>query len=144
MRISAKSRYGLASMVFMATECMPDECITVIRISEKLNISKIYLEQVFSLLKRGGFVTSVKGPQGGYRLAKKTTEISVYDIFHSIESNLFEAVDKTVENESIEKAMIELVFLPLDVAVVNTLKQVTLEEFCEKVRDNNNNYMYYV
>lgn len=47
-----------------------NECITISSIAEKLGISKIYLEQVFSLLKRAKLVTSLKGAQGGYQLSK--------------------------------------------------------------------------
>ena len=51
MRISAKGRYGLAAAISMAENYNSGEYITVISISERLGISKIYLEQVFSLLK---------------------------------------------------------------------------------------------
>ena len=52
MRVSAKSRYALAALTTMAMQENSRECVTVISISERLGISKIYLEQVFSLLKR--------------------------------------------------------------------------------------------
>ncbi len=70
MRISAKGRYGLAAMITIALESQDNECIPVILIAEKLGLSKIYLEQVFALLKRGQLVDSVKGAQGGYRLRR--------------------------------------------------------------------------
>ena len=57
MRISAKGRYALASVVHMAQQQHSGESITLVSISERLGISKIYLEQVFSLLKRGELVT---------------------------------------------------------------------------------------
>ena len=65
MRISSKGRYGLAAMVCMAESYGSGACITIISLSERLGISKIYLEQVFSLLKRGGLVLAIKGVQGG-------------------------------------------------------------------------------
>ncbi|MEL7602247.1 MAG: Rrf2 family transcriptional regulator, partial [Bacillota bacterium] len=49
MRVSAKGRYALAAMLHMAQRADTGEYITVISISERLGISKIYLEQVFSL-----------------------------------------------------------------------------------------------
>lgn len=61
MKISSKGRYGLAAMICIAQNCKNNECITIIKISEILGISKIYLEQVFSLLKRAGLVNSIKG-----------------------------------------------------------------------------------
>ena len=49
MKISSKGRYALAALTYMAQLNAHHECITIIRISEKLGISKIYLEQVFCL-----------------------------------------------------------------------------------------------
>ena len=61
MKISAKGRYGLAAMTYLARNYASGAPITIISISEKLGISKIYLEQVFSLLKRANLVNSIKG-----------------------------------------------------------------------------------
>ena len=52
MKISAKGRYGLAAMTYLARNYASGSPVTIVSISEKLGISKIYLEQVFSLLKR--------------------------------------------------------------------------------------------
>lgn len=99
MRISAKGRYALASMIDIARHSGNGEYITVISISERLGISRIYLEQVFSLLKRGGLVTSVKGAQGGYLLARMPRQISAYDILSAVELSLFEPAEKIGRRE---------------------------------------------
>lgn len=70
MRISAKGRYALAAIISMAQQYNSGEHITVISISEKLGLSKIYLEQVFALLKKAEIVSSAKGAQGGYQLTR--------------------------------------------------------------------------
>ena len=70
MKISAKGRYGLAAMTYLARSYAAGAPVTIISISEKLGISKIYLEQVFSLLKRARLVNSIKGSQGGYQLSR--------------------------------------------------------------------------
>jgi DNA-binding IscR family transcriptional regulator len=56
MRISAKAKYGLSAMICLAQRYNTGEYITVISLSTRLKISKIYLEQVFSLLKRAKLV----------------------------------------------------------------------------------------
>ncbi len=89
MRISAKGRYAIAATIYLAKRYANDEYITVISISEELDISKIYLEQVFSLLKQGEIVTSVKGSQGGYKLTRHPNQITVCDILSPIEAALF-------------------------------------------------------
>jgi len=89
MRISAKGRYALASVVFMAQQHESGEYITILSISEKLGISKIYLEQVFSLLKRGNIVNSIKGAMGGYQLTRMPQQITVLDVLKAVELSLY-------------------------------------------------------
>ena len=78
MKISAKGRYGLAAMTYLARNYASGSPVTIVSISEKLGISKIYLEQVFSLLKRARLVNSIKGSQGGYQLSRAPREITPY------------------------------------------------------------------
>jgi Rrf2 family protein len=129
MRISAKGRYALASVVHMAQQ-RNGESITLVSISERLGISKIYLEQVFSLLKRGELVTSVKGAQGGYLLSAAPGQISVLDVLTAVETGLFDKTEDTVAERApeIEFAMRHRAFQALDDAVSASLSQVTLED----------------
>jgi len=128
MRISAKGRYALAATTNMAQSHNKNEYITLISISEKLGISKIYLEQVFSLLKRGGIVSSIKGSQGGYQLAKVPMQITVFDILSSVETSLFEKTEETIVGKvpEIETAMKLTVYNPLDSLVKSALQKITL------------------
>jgi transcriptional regulator, BadM/Rrf2 family len=135
MRISAKGRYGLAAAICMAENYSSGEYITVISISEKLGISKIYLEQVFSLLKRGGIVNSVKGAQGGYQLARNPRQLTVYDVLSAVELSLFEPVEETVQSKApeIEAAMRTAVFDAIDGAVRTALEKITLADLVTEV-----------
>lgn len=130
MRISAKGRYGLAAVISMAQQHPMGETITVISISEKLGISKIYLEQVFSLLKRGDIVTSIKGAQGGYMLTRAPEQISVLDVLAAIETSLFEKTEETVTEKApaIEAAMRLAAFDVLDIAMKETLEKITISD----------------
>ena len=148
MKISAKSRYGLASIVFIAQRYNSGGHITVLNISEKLGISKIYLEQVFSLLKRSELVTSVKGSQGGYQLARPPETITVYDVLKAIETGFFEQTPHAVEDDSnpIEKAMQHLIWKNLDISVQQFLSGITLADL---VLESSNyadpdNLMFYI
>lgn len=147
MRLSAKGRYALAATISMA-ENQSNEYITLISISEKLGISKIYLEQVFSLLKHGGIVTSIKGSQGGYQLARPAKKITVYDILSSVETSLFESVEETIKEKSpeIETAMNLLIYDSLDNAIKTTLQKTTLYDLvteAEKYRSNQS-FMFFI
>lgn len=130
MRISAKGRYALAAVVSMALQHPSGEFITLVSISERLGISKIYLEQVFSLLRRGGLVISIKGAQGGYQLARPPRQITALDVLSAVETALFDRAEDTVPDKApeIEAAMRASCFGPLDEAVNDALGRVTMEE----------------
>jgi Rrf2 family protein len=134
MRISAKGRYALAAVISMASNHTAGEYTTVISISEKLGISKIYLEQVFALLKRGGIVNSIKGSQGGYQLARMPRQISLYDVLSSVEASLFESVEDTVREKApdIEAAMRLEAFEKIDEAQKSLMKGISLEHLAEE------------
>lgn len=148
MRVSAKGRYALAAMLHMAQRADTGEYITVISISERLGISKIYLEQVFSLLKRGELVYSVKGAQGGYQLARRPEEITAYDILSSVELSLFEHTEDTVLEKApeMDKAMQAAIFGPLQEAVQASLRGVTLNDLQREAEKQNaaEGLMFYI
>lgn len=129
MKISAKGRYGLAAMTCLARSFASGSPITIISISEKLGISKIYLEQVFSLLKRAQLVNSIKGSQGGYQLSREPREISTYDILSSIELSLMEKATSAAEKmPALDRALTAKVFDPLDETIKETLSSVSLDD----------------
>lgn len=148
MRISAKTRYGISAMICLARNYNATECTTIINLSERLKISKLYLEQVFSLLKRAGLVTSTKGSQGGYHLSKPPKEITAYDIFAGIETSLTEKVKDTVSesDKSIETAMRTVIFDRLDETVDTVLSEITLEKLMSEAEKyiSSEGYMYYL
>ncbi len=148
MRISSKGRYGLAAMLHMAVYARSNECITIISISEQLGISKIYLEQVFALLKRAELVVSIKGAQGGYKLARPADQINAGDILRAAETSLFEKTEASVTGDAaaIEQALDSLVWVPLDAAAAELLDSITLEQLASHVKacNSGDNYMFYI
>jgi Rrf2 family protein len=148
MRISSKGRYGLAAMISMAQNYSSDECTTIVSISDKLGISKIYLEQVFSLLKRAELVFAAKGAQGGYKLSKPPQTINAYEILRALEQSLFEKTDESVAQQAneIEQTMQTTVFSKIDDAIANTLKTVTLLDLASEVEKHkqNSGFMFYI
>ncbi len=148
MRISSKGRYGLAAMISIAQLGRTGDFVTVISIAEKLGISKIYLEQVFSLLKRSKLVTSIKGSQGGYQLSKASDKITVLEILQAVELSLFEKTERSVSDsaEEIEKSLNSLVWESLDNSVTNILKNITLSDLvieADKAKSGED-FMFYI
>lgn len=148
MRLSAKGRYGLAAMTNLAVNHSSGNPVTIISISERLGISKIYLEQVFSLLKRAQLVSSIKGSQGGYQLTREPRDITVYDILAAIELALIEETGASSAGKvpELEAALSECVYKKLDEAILATLSAITLEDIVtetEKKKDNSS-MMYFI
>ena len=148
MRISAKGRYGIASMIELSWMSREGHHVPVAILTENLGISKIYLEQIFSLLKRSGLVASVKGAQGGYHLAKPASEISVYEILKALEQILFEPTESSVDERApaIESVMQKDVFRPLDATIETLLAKIHLSDLLEDYinQKNQNNFMFYI
>ena len=132
MRISTRGCYAVSALIEMSLDTSGDR-IAVATLAQRLGISKIYLEQVFSILKRAGLITSTKGAQGGYTLQKKPAEITMYDILSPIEQHLFETADKSLENipQELAVGLDELVIAPLDSAIFTALNSITLEKLAE-------------
>ena len=88
MKLSTKGRYAMVALADIALQ--PAEGLVVLAdISKRQDVSLPYLEQLFVKLRRAGLVASVRGPGGGYRLAKPASEIRVVEIVA--------AVDETVD-----------------------------------------------
>ncbi|MGI9370256.1 MAG: Rrf2 family transcriptional regulator [Ruegeria sp.] len=88
MKLSTKGRYAMVALADIALQ--PSETlVTLGEISERQDISLPYLEQLFVKLRRAELVSSVRGPGGGYRLARPPSEIRVVEVLA--------AVDETVD-----------------------------------------------
>ncbi len=91
MRLSTKGRYAVTAMLDLAIH-YEDGPVTLAGVSETQSISLPYLEQLFVHLKKGGLVEGLRGPGGGYRLARSPGEISIAQVIDAIG----EGVDATL------------------------------------------------
>lgn len=92
MRLTTKGRFAVTAMLDLAINETQDAAdykpVTLAAISERQDISLSYLEQLFSKLRRQGLVKSVRGPGGGYNLAKAYNEISVSEIINAVDEQI--------------------------------------------------------
>ena len=88
MKLSTKGRYGLRALIDLALYSDNEETVSIQSISERQHISDSYLEQLMRKLKKEGLIQSVRGAQGGYRLAKPAEEISVGDVLRAPEGSI--------------------------------------------------------
>ncbi len=90
MKLTSKGRYAVTAMLDVAIHA-ENGPVPLSEISERQSISLSYLEQLFSLLRKNGLVSSVRGPGGGYRLGKCSANIVVADVINAVD----ESVDAT-------------------------------------------------
>jgi len=87
MQLSTKGRYAVMAMADLAGRPV-ERATPLAAIAETQQISKPYLEQLFSRLRRRGLVESVRGPGGGYRLAKGADALSVAEVVAAVDEPL--------------------------------------------------------
>lgn len=102
MKLTTKGRFAVTAMLDLAMHDAASKNeskssntlnenvkpVTLAGISERQNISLSYLEQLFSRLRRQGLVASVRGPGGGYKLAKNCADISVAEIINAVDEQI--------------------------------------------------------
>ncbi len=138
MGISTKSTYGIRAMFELALHYKRGP-VSAAYISEKENISAPYLEQLLSTLRRKGLVKSVRGPKGGYVLAKRPKEISVGDIVRVLDEGitpLHGISDKSssLNCSMIDKCVTKNVWKKLKDTVDGLLDGVTLKDLCNDAK----------
>lgn len=97
MWVSTKAQYGLRALIEIARR--DDEAVPLKDVAERQGISQHYLEQIASNLRRAGFIRSVRGAHGGYRLARPAADINAYDVVTAMEGSI--APVSCVENDHV-------------------------------------------
>jgi Rrf2 family transcriptional regulator, iron-sulfur cluster assembly transcription factor len=134
MKMSTKGRYAVMAMIDIGQHG-GIEPISLAEIAERQDISQEYLEQLFSKLRKAGLVESVRGPGGGYRLARGATDIAMAEIILAVDEELKvtrcsgDAVDGCVKAE---RCNAHDLWSSLGRQMMYFLGSITLEDVCEK------------
>lgn len=134
MRISTKGRYALRLMLDLAMN-NTGEYITIKSIASRQNISEKYLEQIISMLNRAGYVKSIRGSQGGYKLTKDPSEYTVGMILKLTEGSLYpvDCLDEeTNECQRSGQCATRVLWEKLYNAILGVVDHVTLKDLLEK------------
>ncbi|MCX7178237.1 MAG: Fe-S cluster assembly transcriptional regulator IscR [Proteobacteria bacterium] len=134
MKLTTKGRFAVTAMIDLALR-QDDGPVALAGISERQKISLSYLEQLFGKLRRHELVASVRGPGGGYCLAKVAVEISVADIIRAVD----EPLDATMCGGKAncydeEPCMTHQLWMTLTNRMLDYLSSVTLAELVEQQR----------
>ena len=107
MKISTKGRYAIRLMLDIASD-KSGRPVSLKDIADRQQISEKYLEQIISVLNKAGYVRSIRGPQGGYMLAKEPKDYTVGMLLRTTEADgcvtvriwqkINDAVDNVVDN----------------------------------------------
>lgn len=133
MKISTRGRYALRMMLDLAIHS--DEYITIKSIAERQEVSNKYLEQIITVLSRAGFVKSIRGPQGGYKLARPAAEYTVGMILRLIEGNLVPVAcmeDTPNQCSRCDTCVTLDIWKQLEEAISSVVDHITLEDLVQR------------
>lgn len=143
MKISTKGRYALRLMLDIAMNDAA-EPVRLKDTAERQSISVKYLEQIISQLVRAGYVKSIRGPQGGYRLMKEPSEYTVGMILRQVEGNMVPVSCLEEESASCERqgqCVTLRIWKELDEAMQSVLEKYTLADLVEWQQEIGDNYV---
>jgi Rrf2 family transcriptional regulator, iron-sulfur cluster assembly transcription factor len=134
MRLTTKGRFAVTAMLDLALHSSKGP-VTLSGISARQHISLSYLEQLFGKLRRRSLVESVRGPGGGYNLAREAALITVADIINAVEESIDSTQCGGKENcQDNHRCMTHDLWQGLNETVHGFLSRVTLAHLVEKQR----------
>lgn len=139
MKISTKGRYGLTLMIELARNYGSGP-ISLKSIAEQKDLSNHYLEQLATPLRNAGLIRSVRGPYGGYTLAKEPKDITTGDVIRVLEGPI--TLVEGIENEEPAQQALWKQIRDVIKEVLDTTSLEDLLEFDdEEIQDD---YMFYI
>ena len=143
MLVSTKGRYALRTMVDLAIHG-DGEPVKIKDIANRQGISGKYLEQIISILSRAGFVRSIRGNQGGYYLARPSSDYTVGSILRITEGSLApvdcSSGDKNPWTRQMDCVTLRL-WRELDEAISGVVDKYTLEDLVQWQKSMKDNYV---
>lgn len=132
MRLTTKGRYAVTAMLDLAIHARR-EPVSLADISERQSISISYLEQLFAKLRKQGLVSSVRGPGGGYQLARSGGEIFIAQIIDAVDE-LVDATRCAGQGDCQQGAMCltHELWTDLSAQIHNFLSAISLEELVNR------------
>jgi Rrf2 family transcriptional regulator, iron-sulfur cluster assembly transcription factor len=137
MRLTSKGRYAVRAILDL-TFSSNGRPVRLQEISERQKISLHYLEQLFRRLRKGSVVKSVRGPGGGYVLARSMDEISIKDVLVSVGENINPARDligsDDLKSNTVEFILTKTYFENLGILMQEYLSTTSIGDLIRKAR----------
>ncbi len=131
MKLATRVRYGVRAMIELA-KVRDGKPVSLRKLAENQGVSSKYLEQMATALKHAGLLDSVRGAEGGYKLGKPASEITVWDIYKVLDTAVSTAdcVDGPCERDIICSA--KELWVDVSKAIEGVLHKHSLGELAEK------------
>ena len=137
MRLTTKGRFAVTAMIDLALNS-GEGPVTLAAINERQKISLSYLEQLFGRLRRYGLVESVRGPGGGYCLARPDADITIADVVRAVDEMLDATQCGGLQNcRQAQRCMTHELWSTLNDRIYEFLSSVTLADEVKKQRQIN-------
>ncbi|HJT51234.1 MAG TPA: Rrf2 family transcriptional regulator [Nitrosospira sp.] len=131
MRLTTKGRFAVTALLDLALQ-RSTRPVTLADISQRQQISLSYLEQLFAKLRQRGLVESVRGPGGGYCLARDTGQVSVAEIILAVDEPIDSTQCNGKENcHNDKKCMTHDLWVKLNELIFDHLGAVTLKQLVD-------------
>lgn len=133
LKLSRKTLLALEAVIDIAFNARP-EPVQAKEITARQGVPQRYLEQVMQQLVRAGILKGVRGPRGGYRLAKERRRISVGDIVRAAELAEDENGEEALPRSELGQRIVTPFIQSLQDDLMARLEAITVEELCQKAR----------
>ena len=133
LKLSRKTLLALEAVIDIAFNARP-EPVQAKEITARQGVPQRYLEQVMQQLVRAGILRGVRGPRGGYRLAKERRRISVGDIVRAAETIEDESNDDATPRSKLGAHIVTPFIQSLQGDVMAKLDSITVDELCQRAR----------
>ena len=133
LKLSRKTLLALEAVIDIAFNARP-EPVQAKEITARQGVPQRYLEQVMQQLVRAGILKGVRGPRGGYRLAKERRRISVGDIVRAAELAEDENGEEALPRSELGQRIVTPFIQTLQDELMARLEAITVEDLCQKAR----------
>ncbi|MEZ4752865.1 MAG: Rrf2 family transcriptional regulator [Bdellovibrionota bacterium] len=136
MRITRWSEYGILFSIFLARR-YKGAAVGASEISDAMNVTTEYAQQILQKLRKGGIVDSVRGPKGGYKLSRQSESINLKEIITATEGDTFDVIcenkpisDKCAENKN--DCGLHSIWQDLKKSIDQFLENITLAQLAKE------------
>ena len=145
MKLSSRTRYGMRAILELALE-YGKAPLQIKTIAVREDISNKYLEQLIAMLKAAGLVRSIRGPRGGYMLAKPPSEIQLKDVFFTLEGPIIpvECLEHAEYCPRCTDCATRQIWQDLQDAILGVLESVTLADLVEQSESSKKTNNYHI